>query len=91
MNKLYIVTAVILYIGFFSDRWFTVSGADADSSKRRSDLEVLLKVLPPDRTSNGRVSFLDETFNDWLKRTGELPPDYDVMPSIPGLARSADI
>ncbi|MGV8091406.1 MAG: alpha/beta fold hydrolase [Mangrovibacterium sp.] len=57
----------------------------ADTLKRKAALEAILKVLPPDRTSNGRVSFLDETFTDWLERTGELPPDFDRMPSIPFL------
>lgn len=53
--------------------------------RKKADLELLLKVLPPDRKANGRVSFLDETFQDWLNRTGELPPDFDSMPSIPFL------
>lgn len=56
-----------------------------DSVKRKATLELILKTLPPDNTSNGRVSFLDETFSDWLNRTGELPPDFDELPSIPFL------
>lgn len=55
----------------------------SDSLKRKESLEKILDVLPPERISNGRVSFLDETFKDWLKRTGELPPDFSKMPSIP--------
>ena len=27
----------------------------------------------------------DRTWEDWLRRTGELPPDFDAMPSIPDL------
>lgn len=42
-------------------------------------------MLPADKISNGRVSFLDENFQDWLKRTSELPPDFDILPSIPYL------
>lgn len=57
--------------------------AKDDSVKRKVNLELILKALPPDRTNNGRVSFLDESFTDWLNRTGELPPDFDKMPSIP--------
>ena len=56
-----------------------------DTVKQKAILEKILSLLPPDRTVNGRVSFLDETFQDWLKRTGELPPDFDRMPSIPFL------
>ncbi|MDD4192068.1 MAG: alpha/beta fold hydrolase, partial [Mangrovibacterium sp.] len=59
--------------------------AHSDTLKRKAALELILKVLPPDRTSNGRVSFQDETFTDWLTRTGELPPDFDRMPSVPFL------
>ncbi|MEO6704832.1 MAG: prolyl oligopeptidase family serine peptidase, partial [Ginsengibacter sp.] len=40
---------------------------------------------PLDMTADGRVSFLDKTFMDWLTRTGELPPDFSKMPSIPFL------
>ncbi len=57
----------------------------SDPSKQKAALELILKVLPPDRTHNGRVSFLDETFTDWLNRTGELPPDFEQMPSLPFL------
>ena len=52
---------------------------------RKSELNWMLSVLPRDRTSNGRLSFLYETFQDWLNKTGELPPDFDKMPSIPFL------
>jgi cephalosporin-C deacetylase-like acetyl esterase len=31
------------------------------------------------------ISPLDKTWSDWQKRTGELPPDFDAMPSIPFL------
>ena len=59
--------------------------AVADSLKATDALQTIVGFLPPDRTSNGRVSHLDETFGDWLRRTGELPPDFDSMPSIPFL------
>ncbi|MFW5878145.1 MAG: hypothetical protein ACOCUP_03415, partial [bacterium] len=59
--------------------------AITDSVKQKEHLEKLLNWLPPDRTYNGRVSFLDETFQSWLDRTGELPPDFDNMPSLPFL------
>lgn len=56
-----------------------------DTAKRKALLEDLLKLLPRDLTNNGHVSFLDKTFKDWLARTGELPPDFEKMPSIPYL------
>ena len=60
---------------------FTVT----DTLKRKASLEKLLNLLTPDVKSKGRVSFFDATFQDWIKRTGELPPDFDKMPSIPFL------
>jgi hypothetical protein len=59
--------------------------AVTNPDKQKEHLERLLRWLPPDRTQNGHVSFFDETFADWLERTGELPPDFDNMPSIPFL------
>ncbi|WP_331079604.1 acetylxylan esterase [Daejeonella sp.] len=59
--------------------------SQSDSLKLKASLSRTMKVLPADKISNGRVSFLDETFKDWIKRTGELPPDFDKMPSIPFL------
>lgn len=56
-----------------------------DTVRQKAILEKIVRLLPPDRTVNGRVSFLDETFRDWLNRTDELPPDFDRMPSIPFL------
>ncbi len=63
------------------DRFITVT----DSSEQKEYLEALLSWLPPDIPANGRLSFLDETFIDWLERTGELPPDFSTLPSIPFL------
>ena len=57
----------------------------SDTAKRKEFLEEILKLLPRDLTNNGHVSFLDKAFKDWLARTGELPPDFDKMPSIPYL------
>ena len=54
--------------------------------KRRHDLEVLLKLLPPTETNiTGRINAYDKSWEDWVKRTGELPPDFDSMPSDPFL------
>jgi pimeloyl-ACP methyl ester carboxylesterase len=54
--------------------------------KRRETLEELLRVLRPSRTpADGRINAFDKTWEDWLRRTGELPPDFDALPSIPGL------
>lgn len=63
----------------------TKGSLSSDSLKRKAELDWILSILPPDVTQRGRVSYLDKTFKDWLMRTGELPPDFDQMPSIPFL------
>ncbi|GAB3162791.1 alpha/beta fold hydrolase [Telluribacter humicola] len=57
----------------------------ADTTKQKRDLDKIIELLPPDRTGNGHVSYFDKSFQDWITRTGELPPDFDILPSIPFL------
>ena len=69
---------------------FARSGPSAESSnqqeKQRRDLAEFLKIFPPSREPRtGRINAYDKTWEDWVKRTGALPPDFDAMPSIPGL------
>ena len=48
----------------------------------REDLELLSKLLRPSRPPHaGRINAQDQTWEDWVKRTGELPPDFAAMPS----------
>jgi cephalosporin-C deacetylase-like acetyl esterase len=82
------VASIVLGVSTIADREILAVEpplSPAETIKRKASLETILRLLPPDRTNNGRVSFLDETFKDWLSRTGELPPDFDQMPSIPFL------
>jgi dienelactone hydrolase len=56
---------------------------DASVQRRRMYLEELLSILPKTTSTEltGRISALDNTWEDWLTRTGELPPDFSLMPS----------
>ncbi|MCB0668199.1 MAG: acetylxylan esterase [Saprospiraceae bacterium] len=68
--------------------------AQEDLSAERY-LERLLEVLPADLTKPSgdqlpgtppaHISPQDFLWRDWLKRTGELPPDFEQMPSLPFL------
>lgn len=51
-------------------------------ARRQAYLQQILRWIPDERPGYGRVSYLDSTFGDWLERTGELPPDFSLMPSI---------
>lgn len=55
---------------------------DPSLDRRRAALEVLLKVYgQPDGRMINRFSAVDKTWAAWQERTGELPPDFDMMPS----------
>lgn len=58
------------------------TGLQSDSVARKNQLGWILDKLPPDRIQNGRVSYLDRSFKDWLERTRELPPDFSKMKSV---------
>jgi dienelactone hydrolase len=49
-------------------------------------LDQLMRVLKPSQPPpTGRINAYDRTWEDWVKRTGAQPPDFDRMPSIPDL------
>ena len=62
-----------------------IQPVQCDRERQTAYLEQLLSVLPQERPERGRVSPLDATWKEWLERTGELPPDFDAMPSLPYL------
>jgi dienelactone hydrolase len=57
--------------------------AAADPKQTLDELMRLLRPSSPNRTA--RINAQDKSFEEWVRRTGELPPDFDKMPSIPGL------
>jgi dienelactone hydrolase len=60
---------------------------DLALGRRREALAILRKVLPPTiRLGDGvRVTPHDKSWEEWIDRTKELPPDFDTMPSRPEL------
>src|SRR5690625_5821409 len=82
-----IVFALMFLLISISPNQAQVPSVDSDEvlERRHAYLDQILEWLPEDRPGFGRVSYLDSTFNDWLDRTGELPPDFDQMVSIPHL------
>jgi len=81
-----------MYIKIFFALLFLASVQEAvaqtpgdDLDKRRKCLEELLSLIQPEHPQRGWVTRLDHTWRDWLERTGELPPDFDKLPSIPFL------
>lgn len=63
----------------------------SNNQSNNQELDRILRFHMPDISNQGRVSFLDKTFLDWLERTEELPPDFDTMLSNPFLPKSLSI
>ncbi len=56
---------------------------DSPTERRKQDLNHFLKTFLPSRTPpTGRINAHDRTWDEWVKRTGALPPDFQSMPSI---------
>ena len=45
----------------------------------------MMKVLAPTKPPRGRINAVDQTWEAWQQRTGELPPDFAAMRSQPFL------
>ncbi len=63
------------------------SSADETLERRRQYLAVLRGIVEPSFTSGGtRINVRgDKTWDEWVNRSGELPPDFLTMPSNPFL------
>ena len=60
----------------------------AERKRREAYLDQLLDLVKPQADnplSDPRISPVDESWSDWLNRTGELPPDFDRLPAIADL------
>lgn len=61
-----------------------LSFAQPEKGRRERYLQEQLKINDPRdhrAATSLRVTFQDSTWNDWQKRTGELPPDFSLLPS----------
>jgi len=89
------ITAVVKAITLSGFLMFTGDVYGQQNYTPQEYLQKLLKVLQEDLTKAAgdqlpgtppaHVSPEDFLWRDWLKRTGELPPDYDELPSLPFL------
>lgn len=62
------------------------SGPSDREDVRRKEPEEFLKIFPHSQEpSTGRINAYDKTWENWVNRTGTLPPDFDAMPSNAGL------
>jgi dienelactone hydrolase len=59
--------------------------AQDSTTQRKQYLEELILLQEKPASHDGFVSYHDKTWVDWVERNGELPPDYEALPSIPFL------
>lgn len=59
--------------------------AQSDEQKRRDYLGDIIRLQDRPSSLDSFVNHHDKTWITWQKRTGELPPDFDALPSIPFL------
>ncbi len=81
---------LFLSINLFSLLVFSSSQttAQTDIAKRQKYLQELLQIMNKranKKAYNAAITVKDSTWLDWQKRTGELPPDFDKMVSMPFL------
>lgn len=81
IKKLFILN--VLFIFFCILPVFSQTKAE----RQREYLKDVLKFNIPQRFQKNtrRISVQDSTWEDWLKRTGNMPPDFASMRSIPML------
>jgi dienelactone hydrolase len=92
MKKIFTFLALI---AFQSCAWSPVMLFGQPNLTPQEYLKQLMKVTPQDLTKPSgdqlpgtppaHISPQDFLWRDWLKRTGELPPDFDELPSLPFL------
>jgi len=61
------------------------ANAQTDKEVRQEYLKELIRLQEKPSSHDSFVSFHDLTWKGWIERTGELPPNYGVIPSIPFL------
>lgn len=59
--------------------------AQDSRTKQAAYLQDIIRLQDQPTSLDSFVSHHDKTWLDWQKRTGELPPDFDALPSIPFL------
>lgn len=59
--------------------------AQQATDRRKHYLEELILLQEKPTSHDGFVNYHDSTWMDWVQRTGELPPDFEKLPSIPQL------
>lgn len=80
-----VVKLFSLILGALSLSQYTAYAQQDNTIKRKAYLEEIIRLQDRPASADRFVSYRDSTWMDWVERTGELPPDFDALPSIPFL------
>jgi len=87
MKGIYSTLAFIIFLCIYQP--IMAQNADDHPEERRKQyLEELFSVLEPDHLRRSDAlppTPVDSSWSSWQKRTGELPPDFKSLPSLPFL------
>src|SRR5690606_12904015 len=81
MNKALALGLIFIFL-YRSDSY---SQTKIERQKQYLEDALKLNIKQRFQKNTRRISVQDSTWADWLKRTGELPPDFKSMRSIPML------
>ncbi|HSI75052.1 MAG TPA: alpha/beta fold hydrolase [Lunatimonas sp.] len=59
--------------------------SQSEEDIRKNYLKQLIRLQEKPSSHDGFVSYYDSTWLDWIERTGELPPNFEKLPSLPFL------
>jgi len=82
MKNLQSLFPLILFLACFPNM---LAEAQNEQNKRKQYLQELINLQEKPTNHDSFVSYYDSTWLDWVERTGELPPDFELLPSIPFL------
>lgn len=77
-----VLKCFLLLLTYFSA---SVAYTQTEEQIRQVYLEELISLQDNPSSFDDFVSYHDKTWYDWVKRTGELPPNFESLPSIPFL------
>jgi cephalosporin-C deacetylase-like acetyl esterase len=59
--------------------------AQTNTERQQEYLEQIIRLQEKPEHFDDYVNYHDETWIDWVERTGALPPDFETVPSLPFL------
>src|SRR5690606_40546282 len=79
------IMVCVSFLVFLSNDGWSQNSVDRQNQYLKETLKI--NIEQRFRKNTRRVSVQDSTWKDWLHRSGELPPDFSKMRSMPMLPK----